>query len=371
MDDKHAAEQISVQPCDAPNAVPNTTDGCAQAAVGPAAVGNNVFKQLIGLAVAAVFLYFAFKGIDFQSVFAAMQSVDKTAIAVLVVSGVVSHWLRAVRWVIMLKPLSEKKSVSVWNSFCAVMFGYAVNIPIPRGGEVVRVVSISKSEQLPWMGVVPTLLIDRLLDFALLVIFIGLTLAVLPADMKSNAQFLMPAGVVMCMAVVVGLALLPKAAAIIRAILAIAWVQAKLPGQIKEKLTALADQFEQGTRSLNNPLALLAIAVLSFAIWGFYFLNMLITLYAFGLWPHGVELSRAFIAWTISSVSVIAPTPGCVGTYHIATSKALSMVAGVDPVKALALATLAHAVNFVLLPVVVAAVCFVIQNRSSRRQKAA
>lgn len=332
-----------------------------------APAGGQIVKQLIGLVVALVFLWLAFRGVNFQQVFGAMQSVNAAAIAVLVLSAIFSHWLRAVRWVIMLKPLSNGKPISVWNSFCAVLYGYAVNIPIPRGGEVVRVVAISRSEQIPWMGVVPTLLIDRLLDFALLVIFIGLTLVLLPPELRENAGFLVPAGAVMCVIVAIGLALLPKAAQIIRATMRLPWVAARLSQKIQDRFADLANQFEQGTRCLNNPLSLLGITLLSFGIWGFYFLNFIITLMAFGL-LHCVQLSRAFIAWTISSASVIAPTPGCVGTYHIATSKALTVICGIDPVQALAFATLGHFVTFLVMPVVVAAGCFAVQNvRKAKR----
>jgi uncharacterized protein (TIRG00374 family) len=282
-----------------------------------------------------------------------MQKVDLFWIGAVLVSTLISHWVRAVRWVVMLQPLSQKK-ISTWNSLCAVMFGYAVNILIPRGGEVVRVIAISKSEDIPWVGVVPTMLIDRLLDLALLVCFVGLTLTMLPPDMRANVEFLVPAGVFMCVATVVGLALLPKGAQIIRGLLTWPSLKDKVPAKLQAAGLRFADQFELGTVCLTNKMNVPIIGALSFGIWLCYFLNFYFCLLAFNLQTK-LDLARSLITWTISSVSVIAPTPGCVG--------------GVDPTTALAFATLCHAISFVVVPVAAAAVCFVAQELTNAKRK--
>ncbi|HEY9792251.1 MAG TPA: lysylphosphatidylglycerol synthase transmembrane domain-containing protein [Candidatus Obscuribacterales bacterium] len=331
--------------------------------------GLQLLKQLAAFVVAGLCIWLAFRGIDLSQVWASMQKVNLNWVLALAASTLISHWLRAIRWVIMLQPLSEKK-ISTWNAFCAIMFGYAVNIPIPRGGEVARVIAVSRSENIPWVGVVPTLLIDRLLDFALLVCFVGLTLAILPPDLRSNAGLLVPAGVAMCAATVIGLVLLPAGAKIIRAVLGFPLLHNRLPETLRSKLLQFADQFEQGTKFLSKPVNLPIIGLLSFAIWGFYFANFYCTLQAFDLLSK-FDFARSMIVWTIASVSVIAPTPGCVGTYHIAASKALNMVAGVPPAEALAVATLIHAISFVLVPVATAALCFASQNIARRNTHAA
>jgi uncharacterized protein (TIRG00374 family) len=368
VEDQTARDALPPGNASAPDAVRDVVGDVINETPKPAVAGGGkqLLKQLIGAALAIVCVVFAFRGIDLAAVWTSIQKVNPVFVAALVLSTLISHWLRAMRWVIMLQPLSAHK-VSTWNAFCAVMYGYAINIPIPRGGEVARVVAISKSEKISWVGVVPTMLIDRLLDFAMLVCAVGLTLAVLPSDLRANFGFLVPAGVVMCLATVVGLALLPRGADIIRAVLSAGAVAGRVPEKLKVKLLEFATQFEQGTRSLSNPVNVPIIGLLSFGIWGCYFLNFYFSLLAFSLTKQ-VDMSRAIISWTISSVSVIAPTPGCVGTFHIACKQALNMVAGVDPTEALAFATLVHAVSFVVVPVVAAAVCFLVQNLQRRQR---
>ena len=52
------------------------------------------------------------------------------------VPAVLSHVSRAYRWKYTLEPLGYKPDF--WNSFFSVMIGYAVNLAIPRLGEISR-----------------------------------------------------------------------------------------------------------------------------------------------------------------------------------------------------------------------------------------
>lgn len=326
---------------------------------------KQIAKQSVGIVIGLGFLWLSFKDTNFAALSAQVQKLNVFWVLALAVSSLISHVLRAQRWLIMLQPLASHR-ISLWNSFCAVMIGYAVNIAIPRGGEVARVISISKSERIPWVGVLPTLFIDRLLDVAFLVLFIGITLVMLPTDIRSSIQWLVPTGALMCVATVVGMFMLPKVGTIMLWLINHPMLNLKLPGKVAELGGKLAVQFDNGTRSISNTRSLLSIAFLSFCIWGFYFLNTLVAVYAFGL-QDKIDLSRCFMVFTIGSVGVLVPTPGSVGTYHYATSQALNMVAGVDPTTGLAFATVVHAVAFVLVTLVVAAICVVVQSLRSKQ----
>ncbi|MEI2813563.1 MAG: lysylphosphatidylglycerol synthase domain-containing protein [Burkholderiaceae bacterium] len=80
-----------------------------------------------------------------------------------------------------------------------------MNVFAPRGGEVARLLSICKSEKLPWAGVLPTLLIDRLLDVAFLLAVFGLTLLILPPALLNAMPWLQSGGLVLLIVVIVGL----------------------------------------------------------------------------------------------------------------------------------------------------------------------
>jgi glycosyltransferase 2 family protein len=335
-------------------------------------------KQAIGLGLAALFLWLSFRNVNMLEVWQRMQALNPIWVVGVCCSALVSHWIRAVRWVIMLQPLADNnplresgtRKISTWNAFCAVIIGYAVNIAVPRGGEVARVVSICKTEQLPWAGVLPTMLIDRLLDFAMLVLLVGTALVMLPEGIKSQVTWLVPAGAFLCAATLIGLLLLPKLGVIARAVLGWSFVARLIPEKIQTTIKALTDQFEEGTACLGKPTAFPAIGGLTFLMWGFYFLNMELMLYAFGM-QNVVDPVRCLMVFAIGSVGVVVPTPGSVGTYHLCASQALNMVAGIKPTEAMAFVTAFHAVSFVFIVCLAAAVCFMVQSSLSNKERIA
>jgi uncharacterized protein (TIRG00374 family) len=232
--------------------------------------GKQIVKQLILLALAGALLWLAFRNTNFSELWREVQKVNMAWLVALSAVCVVSHVIRAWRWTILLRPLAEKP-VGLWNAFCAVMYGYAVNIAVPRGGEVARIVSIAKTEKLPWIGVVPTMFIDRLLDIAMLVLLIGITLVLLPPEFRNSMQWMVPAGVALCVATVLGLGLLPFVGRILKKILVHPIVHSRLPDKVRLKLTELADEFDRGTGALRNPVSGRVIS--SVCIWGYLHLT--------------------------------------------------------------------------------------------------
>lgn len=329
--------------------------------------GKQIAKQLIGVGLAVALLYFSFKGQDLGKLWRCASETDIRFILLVVVSGLASHILRAWRWVMLLAPLSQKR-ISLWNAFCAVMYGYAVNVVLPRGGEVARLIAISKSESIPWAGVLPTMFIDRLLDIAMLVLLVGLTVAKLPPGLL-DARLTGPTGLLMCAATVFGLIALPFIGKIGRVFLSLAPVKAALPPKLLPKAEQLLEQFDLGTRALTSFGNLLVIALFSVLIWVFYFLNMAFMFAAFHL-ENVLDFSKALVIFTVSSVSVLIPTPGALGSYHLFTSQALQKVAGVNQAESLAFAALTHLMCFIVVTCVPAAICFMIQSsRSAKRNQ--
>ncbi len=331
------------------------------AAASPA---KQALKQMVGIALAGLFLWLAFRNTNFQELWQHMQNISMSWMVAVLMLAVLSHLARAWRWTIMLRPLAQKP-ISLWNAFCAVMVGYAVNIAVPRGGEVARVLSISKTENLPWVGVLPTMLIDRLLDVAMLAFLLGTTLVMLPIDIRESMKWLVPTGAVLCVMTVVGLLVLPLAGKIMKWLLAVQAIRARMPDKVFDMVTSLSEQFDLGTGSLRNPSGLFLIALLSVAIWSLYLLTFYSALAAFDLHSR-LDISHILIVFTIGSVSMLIPTPGGFGSYHYAVSESLQKIGHIGAAQATAFATVFHAVTFVLVVGIVAAVCFLVQQGANR-----
>lgn len=356
-------ETITVEESEKAASYPNPPAGEMPPAPAKEPFAKQLIKQVLGLGVAGFFLYFSFKDADWNKLWHYMQQVNPMFLGCLAFTGLASHVMRAWRWVILLQPLSDKK-ISLWNSFCAVMYGYAVNVVLPRGGEIARLVAMSKSESIPWAGVLPTMFIDRLLDIAMLVLLLGITITAFPLPM--DLPWLMPVGQAMCVATFVGLVALPFVGKIGRAFMALPPIKKAVPTGIAEKLDQLLVQFDQGTKSLTNPLMVGVIAIMSVAIWALYFANLNLCILAFNL-QNVIDLPKTLVTFTIGSVGVLVPTPGSVGSYHYLTSQCLQRLGNVNPDQSLAFATVLHFMCFIVLTCVPAAFCFAVQAGRAKK----
>lgn len=87
-----------------------------------------------------------------------------------IVFGVISHWLRALRWNLLIEPLRQDKTDTV-NTLGAVMIGYLANLAVPRLGEVTRCGVLSKYEKVPFTTLIGTVITERIADMLLVVLF--------------------------------------------------------------------------------------------------------------------------------------------------------------------------------------------------------
>ncbi len=80
---------------------------------------------------------------------------------VLIILGL-SHFLRALRWRLIMEPLGYKPSII--NTYLAVLIGYLANLAIPRLGEVLKCTLLAKYEKVPAEKIVGTIVAERAFD---------------------------------------------------------------------------------------------------------------------------------------------------------------------------------------------------------------
>jgi uncharacterized protein (TIRG00374 family) len=73
-----------------------------------------------------------------------------------------SHFLRALRWRLIMEPLGYRPSI--WNTFLAVLIGYLANLAVPRLGEVLKCTLLAKYEKVPAEKIVGTIVAERAFD---------------------------------------------------------------------------------------------------------------------------------------------------------------------------------------------------------------
>lgn len=138
---------------------------------------NAKIKQSIFLifatALAGFFIYITAQKIDFVHVKVILKKTNYFWIFLSMFLSIVSYWIRAKRWNLLLNPIGlHPKTI---NNFWSIAFGYFMNLTIPRSGEVARATSLYKTENVPVDKTFGTIVLERVIDLVCLLTVIGLS----------------------------------------------------------------------------------------------------------------------------------------------------------------------------------------------------
>jgi uncharacterized protein (TIRG00374 family) len=89
-----------------------------------------------------------------------------------------SHYIRALRWRLLIEPLGFSPSRT--NTFFAVLIGYLANQALPRLGEVLKCTVLARYEKVPADKLIGTIILERVIDAITLLLIFGITLAIQP-----------------------------------------------------------------------------------------------------------------------------------------------------------------------------------------------
>ncbi len=110
-----------------------------------------------------------------QEILNSMGNANYWWIALAIPLGILSHFLRAIRWKMLIETMGYKPRKS--NMFFAVMIGYFANLALPRLGEVSRCSILTKYENVPFQKSFGTVITERALDMMIFLFLFFLNLA--------------------------------------------------------------------------------------------------------------------------------------------------------------------------------------------------
>jgi len=235
----------------------------------------------------------------------------------IVIAFIISNILRAHRWLLLIKTLGTKGSMT--NAFFTIMVGYFANMGLPRIGEVVRAGLFAKYERIGPEKVMGTIVVDRILDLLslLFAIFLALVLqgTVLFAffrDKLSDTVFAKMWIYIVLIGIVLFFFLVYKFRRIIKR-----W-------SLYQKIQHLVEGFRDGLKSLRRvekPWILFLDTVL---IWLMYYLMMFL---CFNSFPPTVHLGMmaGLMTFVFGGLGVVFPSPGGMGTFHAMVIMALGI----------------------------------------------
>ncbi len=315
------------------------------------AAKSNRGKIIVGLVISAVFLYLAFRKVDFGQMWETFLTANYWYFIPAIGIIFLSHYLRAIRWRYLLDPV---KRVDTFSLFSALIIGYMANVFMPAHlGEFLRAYVLSKKRDLAMSTTFATIVIERIIDVFSLLVLMVVTIFVYPfPEWVTKSGYIMFAGTV---GLFVFMVLLKKNTEMM-----LRWIRfcmKPFPDRWEQKLEETLLKFVGGIVPLKRRIDYVTVSILSLLIWACYGGAFFFSFYAFDfVATYHLPWTASLVLLVITTVSIVVPSsPGYVGTYHYLCQVALGMFA-VPPGPALSFAIAVHAINF--LPVFIVGLFF-------------
>ena len=231
-----------------------------------------------------------------------------------------SHFIRALRWRLIMEPLGYKPSIM--NTFLAVLIGYLANLAIPRLGEVLKCTLLAKYEKVPAEKIVGTIVAERAFDVISLGIVFLLALTLQFNVIKAGWQQLQSGGSTATTSnnnlfIILGII----AFLVIVAIILFFTLRHKFESiisPIKKIIKGVWEGVISATKLKKHNL----FFIYSFSIWFLYLLATYIGLY--GTEGTASSFSTAISCLAYASIGMII-TPGGIGAYAFFMAKVLEL----------------------------------------------
>jgi glycosyltransferase 2 family protein len=250
---------------------------------------------------------------------------------------VVAHYLRALRWRILIEPLGYKPSTL--NSFLAVLVGYWANLAVPRLGEVLKCTILARYEKIPADKLIGTIVAERAIDVCSLVVVMMVTvfsqydlIGSFSKDLftkfftsRTGSLSLSKVGIF--------------ALIVVSFIILFIWVFRRLSHlAIVIKTRNIFLGIWQGLTSIRHIKQKGAFFLQSVLIWALYLYSTYMGFFAMKDMAH-FGIKGALSALTFGSFGMIIPSPGGIGSFQYAIQQVMILY-GVSPEKGLSLGML-------------------------------
>ncbi len=334
------------------------------------------------LALAALLLYLALRGMDTDAVADALRTANYAWIPALAAVTLLAGLARAWRWRLLMEALPEIADARPGQAetgpdkpglpgikpiFYSVMIGYMVNFAAPRLGEAARAANLSAQSRLRFSSVLGTVVTERLLDAATLGVGLGSIFLLLTGRTAILSDILVDplieqlntVSFYVTISVVIGAALL----------LYVFFV--KTPGRngamrgknaLQARFARAIEAFREGMAAILHAPRKQRIAWSTAAMWFLYLLMAYVPFLMLNMTDaYALSLADGWIVMIFGALGVLVPLPGGTGSYHYITIQALVHLFAVNHEAAAAYAVLCHSAQLAL-HVAAGGICLILQG---------
>ena len=320
----------------------------------------SVLQYAFFLGLGIFLLWLTLRKSDWNSIKSDLSGANYIYLVPATLMLVVSHFIRALRWKILMEPLGYKPSTT--NTFLAVLVGYWANLAVPRLGEVLKCTILGRYEKVPADKLIGTIVAERAIDVCSLAVIMMITVFSqyeLIGDFSKELfrKFFSSRSGNFSLSKVGVFVLI-----FVSFILLFIWIFRKLSHlAIVIKTKNIFMGIWLGLTSIRHIKHKFTFFVHSVLIWALYLYSTYMGFFAMKDMAHfGIE--GALSALTFGSFGMIIPSPGGIGSFQYAIQQVMILY-GVTPEKGLSLGMLIWfaqtgiiiifgTIAFLLLPVI-------------------
>lgn len=323
---------------------------------------RKTLRVILPLFLGCLLLWYLYQGQDWSEMMKVIKKGVRYDILLFsLIFGLGGNVFRGLRWGLLIDSLGER--VKKKNVVLAVLGNYAINLVLPRVGEIWRCGVTSKYEKIPFTKLVGTMLVDRVMDTIVVglvaTIVFSFNFSFISTYFSNNPEFVNGFNAMFSSVwMYVGILLLALTI----------WLFFKKWGHlafVKKVKEAILNIWE-GIKSLWKLDCKALFIFQTMMIWVCYFLYFYITFYAFEFTSHlGVRIG--LIAFIMSSIGVAVPVQGGIGVWHFMVISTLVSF-GVSEIDAGAFALVVYTIQtvWVIITGLVGVFALPVVNRDSR-----
>ncbi|MCX7816791.1 MAG: flippase-like domain-containing protein [Syntrophales bacterium] len=295
-------------------------------------------KFIVGSVISSFLIYLSFRDIPIDSVLNGFQNIKFRYLLLASSLMIIMQVIRSYRWGILLSPLQK---VNFFTLFSVTNVGFLFIIAIPaRLGELVRPYLISKKSNIPTGTALGTIIVERILDFLTLLLFLVFVLFCIPLPnsiIQSSVVIFILVLTVVSTLVILTLKLNNDPLSLVNRLSQ----SENFQSRVRNFLLSIVE----GSKILVMPRILLGSFVFSLLFWLVNTLALYSTLKAVGL---EISFIAALTVMIILITAISLPTaPGYLGNWHYACVFGLSIF-GIQKDLALSFAIIYHFISIMI-----------------------
>ena len=304
---------------------------------------NDIFKVCISLILGGSILYWMYRDFNFKQVEQVLfHEMNWTWMLLSFPFGILAQAFRGWRWKLALDPINERPRTS--TTLNSIFLSYAMSLVIPRIGEFARCAVLKRYDNVSFPKALGTVVTERIIDTVIILLIAFVTFIL---HIPIFTKFFARTGTSLD-GFLKGFSLTGYLVTAICAI-SVIWLlyyliqRLSIYNKVKDTLQGIWQGISSLKKVKNAPMYVL----MSFAIWGCYFLHHYLAFFCFDA-TKDLGFSCGLVTFIVGSFAVIVPTPNGAGPWHFAV-KTMLILYGVADNDALFFVLIVHSVQTLLV----------------------